>query len=127
MLDATISAPLSRIAKLTMFVAAMVPLIWLTGVFSFAIRASWHLGYWPTPYNPDPKALSFEAHYVVIFLGGYLVTASLAILPTLRLCSINLVNQRHWLQAKYTYILGWVLIFVFFFVPRFNFVAWFLD
>jgi hypothetical protein len=118
---------LSGLACFAMFFVAILPLFWFLGVLTFAVRASRTLGYWPVPYHPDPKALSFDLHYVVIFLGGYLVVASLAILPTLRLCSIGLVEQAKWLKAKHLYFIGWGLLLAFFLVPKVNFVAWFLD
>jgi hypothetical protein len=118
---------IARIAIFGMFFIALIPLIWFLGVFTFAVRATFQLGYWPTPSHPDPKALSFNLHYVVIFLWGYLVVTSLAVLPTFRLCSMNVIERTKWLKAKGLYFLGWGLLFVFFLIPKVNFVAWFLD
>ncbi len=47
----------------------VAPVWWAIAFWSFVLRARVALGYWPYPYNPDPKDLGFPVHYMVLLLG----------------------------------------------------------
>lgn len=53
-----------------------MPVAWVILFYSFVLRARLTLGYWPSPYNPDPKALDFTIHHLVIWLGFILVPSA---------------------------------------------------
>ncbi len=51
--------------------------------YGFVLRARLALGYWPAPYNPDPKELGFEVHSALVilgFLGAAYITPALQLL-----------------------------------------------
>ena len=48
--------------------------------YAFVVRAYLALGYWPSPYHPDPKDLAFDLHHLVVSVSAPAVTASAVIL-----------------------------------------------
>lgn len=44
--------------------------------YSYVLRARLVLGYWPVPYQPDPKELGFIFHHIAIYLSFLLVGIS---------------------------------------------------
>ncbi len=50
-------------------ILASYPLAWLVLFYLFVIRARLHWGHWPTPYQPEPKALGFTFHHQTIWFG----------------------------------------------------------
>jgi len=50
-------------------ILAAYPLMWLVLLYSFVVRARLHLGHWPAPNQPDPKALEFTVHHQAIWFG----------------------------------------------------------
>lgn len=54
----------------------LAPLGYLALFYSFVLRARLALGYWPQPYQPDPKELGFSIHYMATLLGLPLWMAS---------------------------------------------------
>lgn len=53
----------------TPLLLAAYPLCWLALFYSFVLRARLALGYWPAPYQPDPKDLGFTLHHTAVLLG----------------------------------------------------------
>ena len=53
----------------------LAPVGYLALFYSFVLRARLALGTWPQPYQPDPKALGFDVHYMTILLGLSLLLA----------------------------------------------------
>jgi hypothetical protein len=47
----------------------LAPASYLILFYSFVLRAQLALGYWPQPYQPDPKDLDFGLHYAAVLLG----------------------------------------------------------
>ncbi len=51
------------------------PLVWTVLFYAFVLRARMQLGHWPSPYQPDPKALGFNLHH------GFLECGLMALIP----------------------------------------------
>jgi hypothetical protein len=68
------SLPRAAVRWLAFFSSA--PLVWLASFYLFVLRARQELGYWPSPNNPDPKELGFDAHYLFVMLGLWWVPAA---------------------------------------------------
>ena len=76
---------------------ASYPFILLMVFYLFVLRARLHLGYWPTPYHPDPKDLDFALHHSIIWVGilavpMFIVTAVVLIIAG----RVMGVNRRIW-------------------------------
>lgn len=48
---------------------ALFPLGYLALFYSYVLRARLALGVWPRPYQPDPKDLGFDLHYLAVLLA----------------------------------------------------------
>jgi hypothetical protein len=55
---------------------ALVPAAWLVLFSTFVLRARVALGYWPSPYRPDPNDLGFGVHYAATLAGMPLMFAA---------------------------------------------------
>ncbi len=66
---------------------AFVPFGWLSLFGVFVVRARLALGYWPTPYHPDPKQVGLDLHYTALVLGMPAMFAAIACLGVLALAS----------------------------------------
>lgn len=67
---------LRKISPMVTAILATCPLMMLISLYSFVLRARIQLGRWPAPYNPDPKNLGFDLHYLQITMAA--VTTPLA-------------------------------------------------
>jgi hypothetical protein len=117
----------TKAESLGILVIASAPLVWVMGLLTYVLRARGHLGYWPTPYNPDPKVLPFHSHHSAIFVGVYLVLVALVALVGTRLFIPSYVRSSTWRKALVVCGFGWGLLLTMAFVRPINFVAWFLD
>lgn len=70
-------------ARRLTWILAAYPLGWLGLFYSFVLRARATLGFWPTPYRPDPKDLGFTLHHLAIDLT--MVALPVAVLSVLAL------------------------------------------
>ena len=86
-----------RSEKKRFWLLSLVPVLWLIIVYSFVPRARLVLGYWPSPYQPDPKDLGFDWHYSAIWVGIPAVIASAVWLLALVLVRL----RRHLRGAAY--------------------------
>lgn len=75
----------SRVVATWALVLAVYPLWWLAMFYLFVLRARWQLGYWPSPYHPDPKELGFTLHYSLVLLS------SVALVPVVAGAALLLV------------------------------------
>ena len=48
--------------------------------YAFVVRAYLVLGYWPSPYHPDPKDLAFDLHHLAIWVSVPVVMVSAMVL-----------------------------------------------
>lgn len=63
-------------------IAGAVPIAGLILFYSFVVRARLALGFWPSPYQPDPKDLGFPLHYNVAMCAlGLILTSPAGFLP----------------------------------------------
>ncbi|MER2599719.1 MAG: hypothetical protein ABTQ73_09375 [Caldilineales bacterium] len=66
--------------RLLIWLPAILPLGVLTLFYSYVLRARLALGVWPRPYQPDPKDLGFDLHYVLVLFSWPVLLVSPAIL-----------------------------------------------
>jgi len=113
------------------WILAFMPIIWLALVYGYAIRAKGILGYWPTPYNPDPKTKAltdvigfhYELSWAVSNLAFYAFMAFILLIP---LCKFLNKNSRLLLRSLicaglYTASFAWI-----YFDPG-RFIEWYFD
>lgn len=105
---------------------SLAPLGYLALFYSFVLRARLALGYWPQPYQPDPKELGFGIHYMAALLGLPLWMASpLAVLLLVILLPRS--ERRHAaapvLVFTLTYLATWLVLRA----DHGAFVSWFAD
>lgn len=110
------------------WVLSLVPTAWLMLFYGFVLRARLALGYWPRPYQPDPKDLSFDLHYGAVFVGIYVVIVSAAawLVFVLVRNRQSLRKTRHYLGMAYfvaTFIAWWFILRV----DPGSFFTWLLD
>jgi hypothetical protein len=55
--------------RIGVWTLAFSPLAWFVAFWLFVLRARAVLGFWPTPYHPDPKDLGFDLHYLAVVIG----------------------------------------------------------
>ena len=105
---------------------SVLPNIWLLGMISYYVRARLYLGYWPLPSQPDPKQLPFDAHYSLVAIHPYIILASIVVFPVVRNATkrIDPVTAR---RFSYFFGFGILSLFLFFWIPKINFVMWFMD
>ncbi len=94
--------------------------------YSFVLRARLALGYWPQPYQPDPKELGFGIHYMAALLGLPLwMVSPLAVLLLVILLPRS--ERRHAaapvLVFALTYLAAWLVLRA----DPGAFVSWFAD
>lgn len=106
----------------------LMPTAWFTLFYAYVVRAYLALGYWPSPYHPDPKDLLFTSHHLAIWLSFPAVIVSIVI------CSLTLLRyarqhgQSRWLWASALSYLASVIIWLG--VARIDpgqFLQWFAD
>lgn len=84
------------VSKLT-WLLAVYPVGWLGLFYSFVLRARGTLGFWPTPYRPDPKELGFTLHQLAIELGLVaLPVSALGVLALVLLVPSSTHGRRNW-------------------------------
>lgn len=84
------------VGKLT-WLLAVYPLGWLGLFYSFVLRARGTLGFWPTPYRPDPQELGFTLHHLAIDLGMVVLpVAVLSVLALVLLLPSSANGRRNW-------------------------------
>jgi hypothetical protein len=74
-----------------------MPIMWLVLLYTYAARARSILGYWPKPYNPDPKSeiltnslgFHYELTWIVGFAGLYSIIAFLLLIPLCKFLDIK--------------------------------------
>ena len=103
--------------------SAFYPAAWLAGVFIFTLQSWVYLGYWPRPSHPDPKNLLTESFHNFLFVGFFLLVPSIFIY-LIAAWNRKYTDLKH---LKKIHFVGWIAIIVFLIIPKFNFVAWFLD
>lgn len=50
-------------------ILAVAPIIWIAWFYLYVGRQRLLLGYWPTPYHPDPKFAGYVIHHMSIYYG----------------------------------------------------------
>ena len=120
--------PLSKISlnfkTLLLSLILCYPLLWVTLCFAFALKCALHLGYWPQPNQPDPQFVPFNNEVNMIQFASFLVPIS-SISCAFPMAKRQL-RKEYWFLALAN-ILGWLLIIVFTFVPKYNFISWIMD
>ena len=113
------------------WILAFMPILWFALVYGYAIRARAILGYWPTPYNPDPKTkvladvLSF--HYELTWaIANLAFSAFIAFILLIPLCRFFNRNSRLILRSLvcagvYAASFAWI-----YFDPG-QFIEWYFD
>ena len=107
----------------------MIPFIWVLGITAFATGARQHLGYWPRPYQPDPKDLpiSFDPYHAILWNVFGCLKWSLIVIPLCYIGSRLLTKTRLTRKPLEIYLIGWSLIIAMIAIPRIDFVMWFMD
>ena len=59
----------TRLRMPIVWLICLTPAGYLILFYSFVLRAQLALGYWPQPFQPDPKDLDFGMHYAAVLLG----------------------------------------------------------
>ncbi len=110
------------------WVFSLVPTAWFLLFYGFVLRAYLTLGYWPSPYHPDPKDLAFDFHHVAIWFSFPVVVASAVVLALLvaYYARSYMGSARHRLGMLYfaATFAAWLL------AVRFDpgrFIEWFVD
>lgn len=116
-----------KMKNMVLLAFAGVPLCWSLALLTFVLRSRNYLGYWPTPYNPDPKVLPFPVHYSLVFVGIHFVLGTLPTLVGIRLLPNDVASASTWRSVTRITAMGWGLLLLMAFQPPINFVAWFLD
>jgi hypothetical protein len=109
------------------YATGSLPILWALGVFTFAVRARSYLGYWPTPNHPDPQFLPFDLHTQILSCASGAVLWTLLGVPCFFIVLRKKIDSPLWHRIKRIYAAGLLVILIFTFVPRINFVAWYLD
>jgi hypothetical protein len=71
--------PSPQTLRVVVWVLALAPALWFATFWSFVFRARLTLARWPVPYDPDPKDLGFDVHYLAVAAGLPLSFAASAI------------------------------------------------
>jgi hypothetical protein len=120
--------PLSKISLnfKTLLLSLMLcyPLLWVAFCFAFALKCTLYLGYWPEPNQPDPQFVPFQNQLNALHFASFLVPVS-SILCVFTI-AMRKLREMYRIQVLAN-ILGWILIIVFTFVPKYNFVSWIMD
>jgi hypothetical protein len=104
----------------------LTPAGYLILFYSFVLRARLALGYWPRPYQPDPKELDFSIHYLAALFGQPLWMAS----PLAVLLLVMLLPRSERRRAAAPVLLFAVTYLAVWLVLRVDpgaFVYWFAD
>ncbi|MFZ4713135.1 MAG: hypothetical protein ACOYL6_05475 [Bacteriovoracaceae bacterium] len=107
-------------------IGSALPLIWLSGVFIFYIRARIYLGYWPHYATPDPKSLPFVFHHWILMITVFVLFSTLLILPIFWLVQFKFFKLSIRKQML-SYGIGVISLAITLNTSGFNFVTWFLD
>ncbi len=111
--------------ELLLIIYTLFPVLFLILFLSYILRARLYLGYWPTPYHPDPKSMNFYFHHWALFIS--IVTTPFAGLAwLLQYIFRNLLLNR----AKYLlfiYPIPWIIYILILKFDPFRFIEWFLD
>lgn len=106
---------------------AALPLVWMTGILAFAVRARIYLGHWPGPSRPDPKFLPFDLHSSILWAGVPVILAALFLLPPILIglrLRLRIGVRKH---SIFLILIGWGAMISLMAVPGIDFVWWFLD
>jgi hypothetical protein len=109
-------------------VACVGPWCPLSLFWLFVLRARLELGFWPRPYNPDPKDLNFDLHTLALI--GALLWALLsapAVLAALILWPRALLLSRVGAASTALCVVGWALGIAQVQLDPGSFVEWFMD
>lgn len=94
--NGSVDGGMKWLGKLT-WLLAVYPLGWLGLFYSFVLRARGTLGFWPTPYRPDPTELGFTLHHLAIDLGMVVLpVAALSVLALVLLVPSSTNGRRNW-------------------------------
>jgi hypothetical protein len=119
----------SRFERVTYWLAAASPWAWLALFGSFVLRARLALGRWPSPYQPDPKDLGFDIHYMSTEIGLCVVAAAPVLACVLILYALFRGRTREVRYGLGALVLagGWITLVL---LARFDpgrFIEWFAD
>ncbi len=114
-------------ARRLTWILAAYPLGWLGLFYSFVMRARGTLGFWPTPYRPDPKELGFTFHHLAIELGLVaLPVMALGVLALVLLVPRAADGRRNW-GALVWAIASVALVLALGRIDPGNYFEWFAD
>ena len=106
----------------------LAPTAWFTLFYAFVVRAYLVLGYWPSPYYPDPKDLGFTVHHVAIWLSFPVLIASVVVCALMLLRLMPRYRRDKWLWASgLAYLVTLSLWGIVVTTDPGRFVEWFLD
>ena len=106
-------------------ILSLIPILWLLIFWSFVVRTRVFLGYWPRPYDPDPKFLGFAYHHMSIyflFIGILILfvpTFYFLLLETKKLNSITFYKKLYPVSII-------TIVLMIYFDPG-SYLYWFLD
>ena len=115
----------TAVRTLTWFPTAAILLF-----YSYVLRARLVLGYWPVPYQPDPKELGFIFHHIAIYLSFILVGISLqwmAFIFLMMLCFNRKVPGVNYWANGLLFFSTYILWYVSFKLDPGQFWKWFFD
>lgn len=81
----------------TLYALGMAPIGVLIGFYFYVIRQRALLGYWPSPYHPDPKDAGFVLHHLTLTLG-------MTLLPGVTLVTMALILHRRSLDPRFQWV-----------------------
>jgi hypothetical protein len=106
--------------------ALALPLTFPIALYSFALRARLALGYWPSPYHPDPKDLGFDIHYLVV-IGSIMVMllSPLVLLAVVAFRPLSFRERSYVQRVGMPFATLYVLMIVF--ARSSTMLSWFFD
>jgi len=106
----------------------LLPLSWFVFLYAYVVRSRLVLGYWPSPYNPDPKSLiALEYHYNAVWIVGLMAFKSIPVYLGFAILSKWLRPDARIGTRMIIFTLIWVLTFVWFVVDPGRFIEWYFD
>ena len=102
-------------------VTALMPILWLSGLWALYLRARIFLGHWPIPSIDDPKQLPFEMHHAVLWI------MTLPLLASIPLTASRFARTPPSSREGALFALSWCALAGSFLFPKVPLLTWFLD
>jgi hypothetical protein len=121
------SRPIALYVDTLLNLTAAMPLCCYVFLYTFFIRARLALGYWPSPYKPDPKDLAFDVHHAIIWqLFTYVPLTAVAWLLLLPLWRQLTIPSR-FTPRLLLFLLSWTIWWTLLLRDPGEIMEWFCD